>query len=148
MADADPNYWLDPECAAAFWDQHKALPYQQLLRDTSRWLEPGPGERWLDLGCGRGELTALLWRQSAGRVAQIVAADCNPVNAEPLAKLQQRLVPLPAPGQVRFSTVDFSAGLPQFADAAFDGIVSGLAISYAESQDPVTGRYTDWAYNR
>jgi ubiquinone/menaquinone biosynthesis C-methylase UbiE len=148
VADADTNYWLDPECAVAFWDQHKAIPYQELLRDTGRWLRPGPGERWLDLGCGRGELTALLWRQSGGQVAEIVAGDCNPVNAEPLAKLRRRLEPAPAAGQIRFTTANFSDGLPQFADATFDGIVSGLAISYAESKDPATGRYTDLAYNR
>jgi ubiquinone/menaquinone biosynthesis C-methylase UbiE len=63
-------------------------------------------------------------------------------------RLRCKLKPEPTPKQVRFVTGNFSAGLPQFADASFDGIVSGLAISYAESRDPATGRYTDYAYNR
>ena len=108
---------------------------------------PAPGERWLDLGCGRGELTAALWRGSEGQVAEVVAVDCNELNAQAIARLGRRLTPTPGPAQLRFATVNFSEGLPQFADGAFDGIVSGLAISYAESKDPVGGEYTDSAYN-
>ncbi|MCI0459036.1 MAG: methyltransferase domain-containing protein [Gemmataceae bacterium] len=148
MTEVDGNRWLTEECARAFWDQHWALPYQELLADTARWLGPRPGERWLDLGCGGGQLTALLWRLSGGRLAQVVAQDCNPVNAEALAKLRTRLHPAPAPGQVEFLAADFSSGLPQFADHSFDGVVSGLALCYAESRDPETGRYTDEAYTR
>jgi ubiquinone/menaquinone biosynthesis C-methylase UbiE len=148
MANPDTNYWLDDQCARAFWDQHKALPYQELLQDTARWLEPKPGERWLDLGCGGGQLTAVLWQLSGGQVGEIIAVDCAAVNAEAIAKLHAKLRPAPRPKQVRFLPGNFSAGLPQFEAAHFDGIVSGLAISYAESQDPVTGRYTDAAYNR
>jgi ubiquinone/menaquinone biosynthesis C-methylase UbiE len=147
MTDQATNHWLDPACARAFWHQHLALPYQELLRDTAAWLAPQPGERWLDLGCGGGQLTSLLWRLSAGHVAEIVALDCNPLNAEALARLQRQLGN-PAGERIRFVVGDFSAGLPQFADRTFDGIVSGLAISYAEHRDPATGRYTDQAYNR
>jgi ubiquinone/menaquinone biosynthesis C-methylase UbiE len=144
----ETNYWLDEACARAFWDQRQALPYQELLQHTAALLKPAVGERWLDLGCGRGELTAVLWQQSQGRIAEIVATDCNSVNAEALQRLQRRLQPAPRPGQIRFATSNFSDGLPQFADASFDGIVSGLAISYAEARDPVSGKYTDLAYNR
>src|SRR5262249_53133553 len=56
--------------------------------------------------------------------------------------------PAPRAGQLLFSTGDVSDGLPQFDTASFDGIVSGLCISYAQSQDPQTGAYTDAAYNR
>jgi hypothetical protein len=34
------NYWLDDDCARAFWDQHHAVPYQELVRDTSHLLDP------------------------------------------------------------------------------------------------------------
>jgi ubiquinone/menaquinone biosynthesis C-methylase UbiE len=148
MANTDTNYWLDERCARAFWDQHKALPYQELLQDTARWLEPKPGERWLDLGCGGGQLTAVLWQQSGGRVAEIVAMDCAAVNEQAIATLRAKLRPAPRVGQLQFVTGNFSDGLPQFPAAYFDGIVSGLAISYAESKDPLTGRYTDHAYSR
>ena len=73
MNDEEKNYWQDEACARAFWDQHLALPYQELLRDTAAWLAPQPGERWLDLGCGGGQLTDLLWRLSGGRLAEIVS---------------------------------------------------------------------------
>lgn len=148
MSRTDRNHWLDEHCARAFWDQHKALPYQELLQDTARWLEPKPGERWLDLGCGGGQLTAVLWQRSSGQVAAIVAMDCAEVNEVAIAKLRMKLQPAPRAGQIQFVAGNFSDGLPQFETASFDGIVSGLAISYAESKDPITGEYTDHAYNR
>jgi SAM-dependent methyltransferase len=148
MAAVDTNRWLDADCARAYWDQRLAPPYQELASDTARWLDPQPGERWLDLGCGGGQLAALLWQRSRGRLAQIVAQDCNPVNREALAKLYRRLTPAPAPEQLSFVVGDFSAGLPEYETASFDGVVSGLAVCYAESRDPVTGEYTDDAYNR
>jgi SAM-dependent methyltransferase len=148
MAVADKNYWLDEACARAFWDQKLALPYQELLRDTARWLQPEPGERWLDLGCGGGQLTALLWQLSGGRLGGVTALDCNGANAGALDGLRRRLSPVPPPDRLRFVVGNFSDGLGQFGPESFDGVVSGLAISYAESRDPATGRYTDAAYNR
>jgi SAM-dependent methyltransferase len=147
MANDDKNYWFDDRCARAFWDQRQALPYRELLRDTAAWLDPRPGEHWLDLGCGCGQLTAQLWNQSAGRVARIVAADCAAANADAIERLCRKLDPVPRPDQIVFQVANFSAGLGAFGAAAFDGIVSGLALSYAESRDPVTGRYNDTAFN-
>ncbi len=148
MTRMDKNYWLDQECARAFWDQRLAMPYQELLQDTARQLDIRPGEQWLDLGCGCGQLTALLWQQSGGQIGEIVAMDCNAVNLEAIEKLKRKLSAAGQSPPIRFVAGNFSAGLPQFADGTFDGIVSGLAISYAESCDAVTGRYTDQAYNR
>ena len=64
------NHWVEDDCAKAFWDQKLALPYQELLDDTSAWLDPHKGERWLDLGCGGGQLTAQIWANSRGRVQE------------------------------------------------------------------------------
>lgn len=147
MAKDDTNYWLNEDCARVFWDQRLALPYQQLLGDTVAWTGARAGERWLDLGCGSGQLTHALWLQSGGLVAEIVAQDCAAVNSEAIDRLTRKLGPA-AVEKIRFVTGNFSDGLPQYADATFDGIVSGLAISYAEHRDPVTGKYTDYAYNR
>lgn len=147
MSATDVNYWLDDRCAKAFWDQHKALPYQELLQDTARWLAPSAGERWLDLGCGAGQLTAVLWQRSEAKIGEIVALDCAAVNALAIDKLSGRLKPPPGPGQIRFVEGNFSDGLSQFQDGTFDGVVSGLAISYAEARDPATGAYTDAGYN-
>jgi ubiquinone/menaquinone biosynthesis C-methylase UbiE len=142
------NYWVTDDCARAFWDQHRALPYQELLDDTVRWLEPKPGERWLDLGCGGGQLTAALWLESKGEIGQIVAMDCAPVNALALEKLTRKLQPVPQPGQIHFECGNFSDGLHQFPNGSFHGVVSGLAVSYAESIDPQTGAYTEEAYHQ
>jgi ubiquinone/menaquinone biosynthesis C-methylase UbiE len=147
MATAETNHWLDERCARAFWDQNQAIPYQELLRDTAAWMAPAQGENWLDLGCGAGRLSAELYRLADGRVT-ITAMDCNPANDRAIDTLRQRLHPSPHADQLRYVVGNFSDGLPQFGDAAFDGVVSGLAISYAEWKDPTTGRYTDRAYNQ
>jgi ubiquinone/menaquinone biosynthesis C-methylase UbiE len=148
MPATETNHWLDDRCARAFWDQHLAPPYQELLRDTVGWLEPAAGQHWLDLGCGAGHLTAGLWQRGSGQLAEVVALDCNPANAVKLDRLRRKLAPAQEADRIRFGIGNFSDGLPQFPDDRFDGVVSGLAISYAEWRDPATGRYTDFAYNR
>ncbi|MBL8823309.1 MAG: class I SAM-dependent methyltransferase [Planctomycetia bacterium] len=142
------NLWFRDETAQAFWDQYRALPYRELLNDTISWCKPAAGETWLDLGCGGGHLTAGLWHSSQGQLHRIHSTDCAAANAQAIEKLRQRMQPMPRPDQMVFGTVDFSHGLPQFQDACADGIVSGLAISYAESFDEQTKRFTDAAYNR
>ena len=72
MTTKSTNYWPDARCAKAFWNQHELPPYQELLRDTADWLEPTVGQRWLDLGCGSGQLSRLLWQKSRGQVEAIV----------------------------------------------------------------------------
>jgi ubiquinone/menaquinone biosynthesis C-methylase UbiE len=143
----DTNLWHKDETAQAFWDQHRALPYRELLADTIAWCEPKAGQAWLDLGCGGGHLLAGLWRASGGQIGRIAAADCAAANEQAIARLCSRVQPTPRPEQTSFAVVDFSHGLPQFEDASFDGIVSGLAISYAESFDERRQQYTDAAYN-
>jgi SAM-dependent methyltransferase len=147
MVKDDKNYWFDERCARAFWDQRQALPYRELLRDTAAWLDPRPGEHWIDLGCGSGQLTAQLWKRSAARLGRIIATDCAAANAGAIERLRRKLNPEPRPDQLVFRVGNFSAGLPYLGTAAFDGIVSGLALSYAESRDPVTGRYNDTAFS-
>lgn len=142
------NYWPEGKCAKAFWGQQALPPYQQLLADTTARLNPRPGDRWLDLGCGRGMLSRAVWEKSGGAVAEVVGLDCAAANAEAYNRLQAALSPTPRPGQIRFVTADFSAGLGDFHDASFDGVVSGLALSYAESYSEVLGRWTTAAYDR
>jgi len=138
MLSQENNHWLDEACARAFGINGRPCPTRSCCR-TPALARAGSGQTWLDLGCGCGELTRLLWQLSQGQLAEIVALDCNPVNAEALARLQRKLQPSPRPAQIRFLAGSFSDGLPQLADASFDGIVSGLAISYAEWRDPVSG---------
>lgn len=142
------NYWPDSACARAFWAQRTLPSYRELLADTTAWLDPGPGERWLDLGCGCGQLSAALWHQSDGGLAEVVGVDCAPANARAYEKLRERARPPAAAGRLRFVPADFSRGLPFWEDGRFDGVVSGLAIQYAECQDESAHRWTDAGYDR
>jgi len=140
------NYWPDTACAKAFWGQHELPAYHELLADTAQWLDPQPRDRWLDLGCGCGELTRTLWEKSGGRISEIASLDCAATNEQAIAKL--RLSLRPAPGdRIRFVHADFSNGLSSWEDERFDGIVSGLAIQYAECYSEELGQWTMSAYD-
>lgn len=142
------NYWPDDACARAFWSQQELPPYRRLLADTAEWLDPAEGERWLDLGCGCGQLTQSLWRKSGGRLAEIVGLDCAAANERAFEKIGATVQPRPSRNQIRFQQADFSSGLDAWPDGCFDGVVSGLAIQYAEHYSEPDGRWTDAAYNR
>src|SRR5436190_13844556 len=105
------NYWPDSACARAFWGQQELPPYRKLLADTSAWLTPHAGERWLDLGCGCGKLTEALWHNSRGMVAEIVALDCAGENASAFQMLRGRVRPVDRDERIRFVHADFSSGL-------------------------------------
>lgn len=142
------NYWTDAKCAKAFWRQHELPPYRELLADTVAWLMPRPGERWLDLGCGGGQLTRALWEKSGGSVQEIVGLDCAAANEQAFEKLRVSVEPRGDADRIGFRCADFSAGMGDWPDAQFDGIVSGLAIHYAESFDDARGVWTTDAYDR
>ena len=141
------NYWPDTRCAKAFWSQHELPPYQELLRDTSAWLDPGIGQRWLDLGCGSGQLSRVLWDKSQGQVEAIVGVDVADVNEQAYATLRAMLLPAPTPMCLRFLARDFSQGFADWPGEQFDGVVSGLSLQYAESGDEADG-WTESAYDR
>jgi ubiquinone/menaquinone biosynthesis C-methylase UbiE len=145
---ASINYWPNSACARAFWGQQEHAPYKELLNDTVQWLNPEAGQRWLDLGCGCGKLTEALWLKSLGSVAEIVGVDVAAVNEVAFERLRQRVRPAPRPDQVRFRQCDFSGGLASWPDGQFDGVVSGLAIQYAERFSEAEGRWTTEAYDR
>jgi SAM-dependent methyltransferase len=147
IADPARNYWPDTHCARAFWGQQELPPYRELLADTTAWLDPRPGERWLDLGCGSGQLTRAVWEASGGSVAAVVALDCAATNERSIARLQGLARPAPAPGQLQFVHGDFSHGLADWGNRQFDGVVSGLAIQYAESYSEERGCWTTDAYD-
>jgi ubiquinone/menaquinone biosynthesis C-methylase UbiE len=141
------NYWPQAKCAKAFWNQRDVAPYKRLLEDTVAWLDPGPGQRWIDLGCGSGQLTRAVWEKSGGTVAEVIALDCAAANERSIARLRDTLRPAAEERQVRFLHADFSSGLGSFADNTFDGAVSGLAIQYAESWSEERCCWTADAYD-
>ena len=140
------NYWPESACARAFWGQAELPPYRRLLWDTAAWLNPQPGDCWLDLGCGSGQLTKVLWAKSAGSVRSIVGLDFAPENERAFRRLLTELKPEPR-SRVRFSLADFAQGLPTWPDGQFDGVVSGLAIQYASSYSEARGCWTTEAYD-
>jgi ubiquinone/menaquinone biosynthesis C-methylase UbiE len=137
------NYWPQNACAKAFWGQHEMRPYRQLLEHTVDWAEVRGGEHWLDLGCGCGELTRSLWERSGGKVAEIVSLDCAAINERAIERLRGKAHPPDTKGRIRFVRADFSAGLASWESDHFDGVISGLAIQYAESYAPGKGWTTD-----
>ena len=147
MATPSVNHWPDATCAKAFWGQHELRPYQELFAHTLAWLKPKPGERWLDLGCGAGRLSRAIWTATAGRAAEVVGLDCAAANAAAFDRFRAGLDPQ-VRDRFRFVAADFSAGLAAFPDGHFDGVVSGLAISYAESYSEADGRWTQDGYDR
>jgi SAM-dependent methyltransferase len=147
MANRSVNYWPDSKCAKAFWSQHELPPYQELFAHTLAWLEPRPGERWLDLGCGAGRLSRAIWTTTGGQVAEVVGLDCAAVNGEAFDRFRTGL-DTEQRERFRFVAADFSSGLAGMPDGHFDGVVSGLAISYAESYSEAEGRWTQAAYDR
>ena len=122
-------------------------PHQEFLAHLARQLDPRPGERWLDLE-GGGQLAVLLWRLSAGQLAELVCVDRAENFSERFESLLRQLTPAPREGQIRYLVGNAALGLPRFADGEFDGVVAGESLGYAEAQDPATGRYSDAAYNR
>jgi SAM-dependent methyltransferase len=122
--------------------------YQELLEHTVAWLEPRAGEHWLDLGCGCGQLSQALWQSSHGQIAEVIGLDCAAANAEAYEKLRGKLNPPATEAQVRFVPGDLSHGLASWPKGAFDGVVSGLAIQYAESFSTENGCWTTAAYDQ
>ena len=90
----DVNYWPDARCAKAFWSQRETPPYQRLFRDTVAWFDPAAGERWLDLGCGGGQLSRGLWL-AAGGLEEVLGLDCAACNERAYEKLRRQLRPVP-----------------------------------------------------
>jgi SAM-dependent methyltransferase len=144
--DTDRNHWKEKKCAKAFWNQHELPPYKKLLRHTADWLDPQAQERWLDLGCGCGQLSRVLWNNSHGLIDAVVGVDFAAVNEEAYQKLRDELGI--GTDRLRFVPASFLTGLAQFPNASFNGVVSGLAIHYAESYSESEGRWTAEGYDR
>jgi SAM-dependent methyltransferase len=138
--------WPDARYARAFWGQHELPPYQELLRDMAEWLEPRVGQRWLDLGCGCGQLSRLLWEKSEGRVEAIISVDGAALNEKAYASMRAELRHTATPACLRFIARDFARGFPDWPSEQFHGVVSGLALPYAESYSEAYG-WTDNGYD-
>jgi len=121
MSEARP---LDPGRQIRFDD---GAAYEEFMGKWShvvgdaflRWLDPSPGWRWVDVGCGNGAFTEML----VERCAPLAVAGIDP-SAEQVAYARQRL----ASGSVRFDVGDAMA-LP-YADDNVDAAVMALVIFF------------------
>jgi SAM-dependent methyltransferase len=86
-----------------------------VAREFTRWLDRPPGSRWLDVGCGTGELT---------RSVQTEAAPGQVVGLDPAMPFV-RSAALGTPAVL----VADAAALP-LRDARFDAVVSGLVLNF------------------
>lgn len=140
------NHWYDKRCARAYWSQGEIAPYRELLLDTAAWVDPSPGQHWIDLGCGMGRLTRMVWEKSGGTLGSLVALDCAAENERAIAAYRdERCIPA---DRVRFVQADFSDGLQAIEADSLDGAVSGLAIQYAHHWCDATQAWTTRAYDR
>jgi SAM-dependent methyltransferase len=83
------------------------------------WLAPGPGGRWVDVGCGNGAFTELLVERCAPRHVQGIDA-----SQEQIAYARRRF----AGGSLQFDVGDAMA-LP-YPDRSFDAAVMALVIFF------------------
>ena len=84
-----------------------------------RWLDPAPGWRWVDVGCGNGAFTEMIVERCAPAAVQGI----DP-STEQIAFARERLTP----DLARFDVGDAMA-LP-YGDAAFDAAVMALVIFF------------------
>lgn len=133
-----------------------AAAYDELAPDYEAELEDNPynvhidlpgttalvpdvaGGRVLDAGCGAGRYTAWLLEQGAEEVVGVDASQ------KMLARARERLETTASaaePTPVTFHQADLDDGLGFAADESFDGIVSGLVLSYVEDWEDLFAEF-------
>jgi SAM-dependent methyltransferase len=118
------------ELADTYADDIETSPYNADLAfpGTTAIVPEVDGQRVLDAGCGTGVYTEWLLEEGA----DVVGID---VSAEMLAHARERVG-----DRATFERADLGRPLG-FADDAFDGIVSVLALSYVREWDPVFAEF-------
>jgi ubiquinone/menaquinone biosynthesis C-methylase UbiE len=101
-------------------------------RDIDRWttevLQPKPGMKILDVGCGAGK-QCFLYSDFASRQAEIIGGDfSNELLGKARARNAER------DDKVDFRYLDFNKPL-EFGDSTFDLVSSAFAIYYAQDLD-------------
>lgn len=141
------NRWLEPWVARAFYDQRRARPYVEMLRDMVGVAATIPGSMWLDLGCGTGRVTEELCVSCASRGVRcsVVGMDCSATAGHFYDAAGARLVQSGLAHHVAFVEGSVAGRLPLDNDT-FDGAVASLVVSYADHWDVTTGTWTRESY--
>ena len=124
-------YWLEE---LMFWEEYskiysnleKAGPYRSLSKSIFEMIQPGPGEKWLDVGCGPLRVSELIFKKSKGKVDSIEAIDIILKMAkDKIGKLKEKGVELP----VHLNYASITDPLP-YPDNSFNGVGANLILSY------------------
>ncbi len=104
------------------YDRYMGRWSRLVAADFITWLTPGPGMRWLDVGCGTGALTSAILHSAD----PALVLGCDP--AEPFINQARMNVLDP-----RASFVAAGVGeLPEI-EGGYDAIVSGLVFNFLPS---------------
>jgi SAM-dependent methyltransferase len=110
-----PEVWASGAAYESYVGRWSRLAAKEFLG----WLAVPPGKRWLDVGCGTGALGGMILAMASP--AQVDAVDRSEGYVA-YAREQAR------DPRVRFEVADAQA-LPS-GDAAYDAVVSGLALNF------------------
>jgi len=114
--------------AAAYEDrQGFVIEYGRDLLDL---LDPQPGERVLDLGCGTGHLTAAI-HEAVGPGGDVVGIDASPAMIDRARE---------AHDGTTFAVADATAYAP---DAPVDAVFANAALHWIDDQDGALGAVVD-----
>lgn len=119
MTGSNPFPPVDVWSSGAAYEPYAGRWSRLLARAFLPWLKPWPGNRWLDVGCGTGALSAVILDMVPR--AEIIGVDPSPSY---VAYARQLL----ADPRVRVEAGD--AGSLPLVTNSFDAAVSGLVLTY------------------
>jgi SAM-dependent methyltransferase len=131
------NPWPDMfESIAEQYDQSGVPWFQPIARVLVDLLEPQPGERFLELGSGRGAATVPL-AEAVGPDGRVDALDIAPSMVRLLREDLERS------GVTNARVAVGDAADPQPPDTAYDGIVSSLVLFFLPDPATALSRWYD-----
>lgn len=118
--------------AAATYDQVGVEFFQPIGRFLVSRTDPRPGERVLDVGCGRGA-SAIPAAEAVGPTGSVLATDLAPAMVEEVRR---------AAGAMPWLTVEVGDA-EQPPEGTFDVVQAGLVLFFLPSLDTALARYRD-----